>query len=215
MLSRGCLAVASLALLAGCSHTAISREDRAALVEVEIVPEVGEVSYSGRLPSPYEADQGNALLTHPLTAIFGVIVEAFRYSSVQEKRSETLKHILATRGIDVPEIVHRRMSKELAASSITPLAKTAEKDAPVLTLTVGWGLDSVTFLGEGWTPWLEIDGELVDAKGDRLWRKKTRSTANVELPFPDPFADSELIRRLYERVCRTQVAEMMRDLNAD
>jgi hypothetical protein len=210
----------ALGCLTGCSSIRLSEADRASIDSVKFRTEEGRVSYSGTLPSEYEPDTGSGLLSNPYTAPIGLVYEIFRYPAVVKKRSHTLKRIFAHKKIDVPEIVGATFRDKLEEEDLLPLVESDDPESDTdaeLVLTTGYGVKEVSMLQDAWAPWLEVTAVLTDNTGKELWRRTTFLDGNHpvmrELPFPDPFSDRKLLRRLFRVAAKAASEELLEHLS--
>lgn len=199
------LSLLSLAAIttAGCQNLRPSADDFARLESVHLLPVIEkEVTYSGKLPSEYESDQGNGLLGNPYTAPIGFFVELFSYGKTQKRRQQRLRQIFSAAKLDVPATLHASFSRAFNEDDALPeLADEKSETSALIELETSYGLIGASFTGETYSPWVTVTGVMRDAKGNEIWRHEARAEVgdgNVrELPFPDPFLDSKLVRRQY------------------
>ena len=211
------LALSVLLIATGCNTISLSPERRSSISTVRVVPPtVGETSYSGRLPREYDVDTGNALLRIPFTMPLGLAYELIKYPKTKKKKSRQLRTIFREAKVDVPALVMAEFLDQLRATEIFPnVVDDGEADA-ILKLEVSYGVEG-SFMGrEEWKPWLAVTGTLQDRNGRCLWRRTVSVNAGNaglrELPFPDPFDSSILLRRDFRNAAKPAVEGLLRHL---
>ncbi|MEM7264177.1 MAG: hypothetical protein AAF488_19485 [Planctomycetota bacterium] len=206
-------------LNSGCA-TRPTAEEMTRLRSVRISEVVEkQVTYSGRLPSEYEVDQGNGLLSIPILAPIGFLVELWNYDDTSRRKQERLKRILDDTDLDMVGTVRTHL--EELTPSLVP-ASAHECEDPIdgeVRIELRYGLSGMMGLGSDWIPWLEVRAIMVDQTGRELWEEVVDATVgdgNVHpLPFPDPFHSRTQVRRQYEAAalvaCRRLIATYLED----
>ncbi|MCA8961824.1 MAG: hypothetical protein KDC38_14970, partial [Planctomycetes bacterium] len=157
------LIVATAALVSACGSVRPTAAEisRIRTVKLRQISE-DSVTYSGKLPSEYEIDQGNSFLSVPILAPIGLLIELWNHDETARRKSERLKEIFRVAEVDVVGAVRTEIESATprivqTAAEVDPSGEVGDPIDAQLDLRLEYGLSSGFSMGADWSPWLQIE----------------------------------------------------------
>ena len=211
------LGVTTALSLAGCSSVRLADDAREKIRTIHVSPEiVEEGSYSGSLRGVDVPSRGAAWYSLWFTAPVGMMTDLICWSENEANRRRSFVSRMRKAEVFVGDVVRNTVEASLRRGMVFASVVDRGGDAE-LRLAVEYGIDDGMGLRGTWKPWLEIEGTLVAADGDVLWRRAAAVGADdPRLPeFHDPFRRPDRLRAAYTKAARIISRALIADLQGE